>query len=131
MLNIYFFLSFAQRKKLILVLFLGWGGGGGTGDGRVGRGGGQRFSLFSSQMTKIKFYQNSGKQVQYVYFFLIFHPDHTLSDTHTPYYRKLYISIMLLKGKETISISLNCLKSSNSKNISFCSLQNVHCSRCI
>lgn len=129
MLNIYFFLSFAQRKKLILVLFLGWGGG--TGDGRVGRGGGQRFSLFSSQMTKIKFYQNSGKQVQYVYFFLIFHPDHTLSDTHTPYYRKLYISIMLLKGKETISISLNCLKSSNSKNISFCSLQNVHCSWCI
>lgn len=126
MLNICFFLSFAQRKKLILVLFLGWGA-------RVmeGWGGGSAFFSISSQMTKIKFYQNSGKQVQYMYFFFIFHPDHTLSDTDTPYYRKLYISIMLLKGKETRSISLNCLKSSNSENISFCSLQNVHCSRCI
>lgn len=124
MLNICFFLSFAQRKKIDTRAFLGVGG---TGDGRVG----SAFFSISSQMTKIKFYQNSGKQVQYVYFFLIFHPDHTLSDTDTPYYRKLYISIMLLKGKETRSISLNCLKSSNSENISFCSLQNVHCSRCI
>lgn len=123
------FLEFCTKKKIDTRAFLGVGD---TGDGRVGRGGGSAFFSISSQMTKIKFYQNSGKQVQYMYFFfLIFHPDHTLSDTDTPYYRKLYISIMLLKGKETRSISLNCLKSSNSKNISFCSLQNVHCSRCI
>lgn len=129
MLNICFFLSFAQRKKLILVLFLGWGTR--VMEGWGGEGGSAFFSI-SSQMTKIKFYQNSGKQVQYMYFFfLIFHPDHTLSDTDTPYYRKLYISIMLLKGKETRSISLNCLKSSNSENVYICSLQNVHCSRCI
>lgn len=129
MLNICFFLSFAQRKKLILVLFLGWGAR--VMEGWGGEGGSAFFSI-SSQMTKIKFYQKSGKQVQYMYFFFFFfHPDHTLSDTDTPYYRKLYISIMLLKGKETRSISLNYRKSSNSENVSFCSLHNVHCSRCI
>lgn len=130
MLNICFFLSFAQRKILILVLFLGWEAQVMEGWGREG--GGSAFFSISSQMTRINFYQNSGKQVEYMIFFLILHrPNHIFSDTDTPYRRKLYISIMLLKGKETRSISLNCLKSSNSKNISFCSLQNVHCSRCI
>lgn len=43
MLNIYFFLSFAHKKKIDTRAFLGVGG---TGDERVGRGGGQRFSLF-------------------------------------------------------------------------------------
>lgn len=129
MLNICFFLSFAQRKKLILVLFLGWGA-------RVMEGwggeGGQRFSLFHLKWRRLSFIKIQGSRYNIcIFFFLIFHPDHTLSDTDTPYYRKLYISIMLLKGKETRSISLNCLKSSNSENISFCSLQNVHCSRCI
>lgn len=128
MLNICFFLSFAQRKKLILVLFLGWGtrvmeGWGGEG--------GQRFSLFHLKWRRLRFIKIQGSRYNICIFFKIFHPDHTLSGTDTPYYRKLYISIMLLKGKETRSISLNCLKSSNSENIFFCSLQNVHCSRCI
>lgn len=130
MLNIYFFLSFAQRKKLILVLFLGWGA-------RVMEGwGGEGVSVFlyfHLKWRRLSFIKIQGSRYNmWVFVFvLIFHPDHTLSDKHTPYCRKLYISIMLLKGKKTLSISLNYLKSSNSENISFCSLQNVHCSRCI
>lgn len=128
MLNICFFLSFAQRKKLILVLFLGWGtrvmeGWGGEG--------GQRFSLFHLKWRRLSFIKIQGSRYNICIFFKIFHSYHTLPDTDTPYYRKLYISIMLLKGKETLSISLNYRKSSNSENVSFCSLQNVHCSRCI
>lgn len=43
MLNICFFLSFAQRKKIDTRAFLGVGG---TGDGRVGRGGGVSVFLY-------------------------------------------------------------------------------------
>lgn len=128
MLNICFFLSFAQRKKLILVLFLGWGARVMEGWGGEGA---QRFSLFHLKWRRLSFIKIQGSRYNICIFFKIFHSYHTLPDTDTPYYRKLYISIMLLKGKETRSISLNCLKSSNSENISFCSLQNVHCSRCI
>lgn len=63
------FLEFCTKKKIDTRAFLGVGG---TGDGRVGRGGGSAFFSISSQMTKIKFYQNSGKQVQYMYFFFNF-----------------------------------------------------------
>lgn len=69
------FLEFCTKKNIYTRAFLGVGG---TGDGRVGKGGGgSAFFSISSQMTRINFYQNSGKQVEYMIFFLILHrPNH-------------------------------------------------------